>query len=465
MNPIIRAICLLTALVASIAPLTACSRMNVRVAILDKSYLASPEAAENLVSQRVPKVAAWSIDQSTVDKAIQPIWPPLENSLAALTDMLTQVQAPPGLSKSDAAQAVDPVITALREQSREAVNVACRALLDNLESTRQRGLLLAAEGRSMPCSTSNEIIARQQKFYAALQQLNNADAAMQRIDTLLADAAVKAVQSSTRTIWEREADFYSTAIREFNARVQAAPADNIAPVQPTQAEVALIALYEKLLVIATDQLNNNAAGAIPLSQVRPQVAAAAKQSQAILVAESGFIPPELSIFDDANASLVINAPNRYWRGEYNRAFAAGDGGNTDIAIVMQSPGSFSVKGLRNDTSKITAATFNVLKTSLVIATSAAGAPVPNLKITGTDGKPKDGVFDERLATIGNAEQTEAAARARVTDTRAELASLALIITSQDAAINSDAPKSLQNIKAAYAAARRRLAPPTTSPGN
>jgi hypothetical protein len=79
--------------------------------------------------------------------------------------------------------------------------------------------------------------------------------------------------------------------------------------------------------------------------------------------------------DDPNASLIVSAPENSWHGIYDRSFGSGTIGNTDIALVMQDTGAFTIKGVRNDTAKITAATFQSINMMIYLAGISAGVPV------------------------------------------------------------------------------------------
>jgi hypothetical protein len=82
------------------------------------------------------------------------------------------------------------------------------------------------------------------------------------------------------------------------------------------------------------------------------------------------------LLDDPLAPIVIAAPDEFWKGVYNKTTALGTMGNTDIAIKMETAGTFTIKGLRVDASKVTEATFDVLKKSIRMVAAAYGVPLP-----------------------------------------------------------------------------------------
>lgn len=84
----------------------------------------------------------------------------------------------------------------------------------------------------------------------------------------------------------------------------------------------------------------------------------------------------LDLFDDPLAAIIISAPENYWQGVFNKTEASGQIGNTDIAIKMETIGTFTIKGVRLDAAKVTQASFQVLKKSVQLVAAAYGVPVP-----------------------------------------------------------------------------------------
>lgn len=84
------------------------------------------------------------------------------------------------------------------------------------------------------------------------------------------------------------------------------------------------------------------------------------------------------LLGDPLLGYVLKAPDQHWTGLLNLATAHVVGTNSDLAIVMDDVGKFSVKGIRADSTAATAATFTTLSTVMNIAAVAAGVPVPGL---------------------------------------------------------------------------------------
>lgn len=86
----------------------------------------------------------------------------------------------------------------------------------------------------------------------------------------------------------------------------------------------------------------------------------------------------LGLFDDPYAAYLVNAPEQYWQGVYNRAHGSGAFGNTDLAIKMEAPGMFTVKGVKQGSSKLTQASLQVLKQGVQLVGAAYGVPLSGL---------------------------------------------------------------------------------------
>lgn len=82
------------------------------------------------------------------------------------------------------------------------------------------------------------------------------------------------------------------------------------------------------------------------------------------------------IFTDPFASAVVNAPDAYWEGEFNKTYGCGSFGNIDIAIKMEDVANFTVKGVRNDAAAITRAMFAVGQQAVQTVAALYGIPLP-----------------------------------------------------------------------------------------
>ncbi|HLX72308.1 MAG TPA: hypothetical protein VKV04_22035 [Verrucomicrobiae bacterium] len=85
---------------------------------------------------------------------------------------------------------------------------------------------------------------------------------------------------------------------------------------------------------------------------------------------------EGDLLNEPLASTVVGAPEECWRHAYNRTYANGMFGDTDIAVKMDSVANFTMKGVRLDADKMIQSTFDSLQLAVKIAASTYGIPVP-----------------------------------------------------------------------------------------
>ncbi len=96
------------------------------------------------------------------------------------------------------------------------------------------------------------------------------------------------------------------------------------------------------------------------------------------------VPTNLEMLDEPTAWVVVYSPNDCWEKTYGRASGTGWFGNTDIAIKMDAPGSFVVKGLRLDAAKMTEALFKGINQGIqMVAEVYGGAIAPALSQSDT----------------------------------------------------------------------------------
>jgi uncharacterized protein YjbJ (UPF0337 family) len=91
------------------------------------------------------------------------------------------------------------------------------------------------------------------------------------------------------------------------------------------------------------------------------------------------------LLDDPRASAAVYAPDTYWERRFNDTFCTGSLGNTDCAVKMEGIGSFTLKGVRLDATRITQATFSVAREAVQTVAAVYGVPVPKAaSTTGTE---------------------------------------------------------------------------------
>lgn len=87
------------------------------------------------------------------------------------------------------------------------------------------------------------------------------------------------------------------------------------------------------------------------------------------------------LFDDPMTPIVVNGGKKHWKGKTNQVKAQTFIGNTDIAIVMESPGEYSLKGIRNDASQATKAIFTVANITIQALAKAYGVGLKPVSAT------------------------------------------------------------------------------------
>jgi len=203
--------------------------------------------------------------------------------------------------------------------------------------------------------------------------------------------------------------------------------------------------------------------------------AAVDEAKAKNKATTRSIIGDQGLHNDPLASAVVFAPEEFWRRQewpqgINRTEAFGGFGNTDIAIKMQSIGSFTIKGVRLDASKITQATFAVGRQAIKTIAAIYGVPLPvgsGPATTPATANP-DNLYPERSIGFASPEGRKAEAEREALRLRLARINLMETIILQKAALEDagtgDGPKAARNaaviaIKGAFTARRTDLDPP------
>lgn len=119
-----------------------------------------------------------------------------------------------------------------------------------------------------------------------------------------------------------------------------------------------------------------------------------------------------SIYSDQFSYLITRAPNKNWRkyksnvnlssdegrgignlkARYNKAKATTFFGNSDIAIKMDNPGTFTIKGVRMDANESIKTSFKVLNQGIKYLGYSAGIPINGSSNTGTESNENSDMF-------------------------------------------------------------------------
>lgn len=133
-----------------------------------------------------------------------------------------------------------------------------------------------------------------------------------------------------------------------------------------------------------------------------QIQAAA--SEAAANAELRSIIGDGSLASTEYAYTVASAPDNLWRRDFNKAYASGMLGSSDMVIRLNSTADFSVKGMLLDASTVASVASKVTTQVLLLGVQMAGVPVPAARTGSTGG--------EAISTSSSALATSEAALAK-----------------------------------------------------
>lgn len=88
------------------------------------------------------------------------------------------------------------------------------------------------------------------------------------------------------------------------------------------------------------------------------------------------------------AYVVSQADEQNWSKRFNRAYASGTFGASDIVIKLNSQADFSVKGMRFDASTVASVASKVMTQALLVGAQMAGVPIPTSAGSGATGNGK-----------------------------------------------------------------------------
>lgn len=180
------------------------------------------------------------------------------------------------------------------------------------------------------------------------------------------------------------------------------------------------------------------AAAASAAAVAPQVKATSDQAAAVVaVVNQRSIIGDGSLVSTEFAYIVAQAPKHLWASNFNRAFASGTFGNSDIVIRLNSTADFSVKGMLFDASKVAQVASKVMTQAVLIGTQMAGVPVSTASTGTTTGGD---ALSKASADLATAEAAIAKRQALVASQRDAIRSLASTILGSVTPLESDALK-------------------------
>jgi hypothetical protein len=255
-----------------------------------------------------------------------------------------------------------------------------------------------------------------------------------RARSLYEDGVALARRGRADTHGARASVLYADALSRFDA-----------------GDVVLGELANAIVEESRKQIGPDQMPAVAVAQLRRSV----QQETTSAQSNSGLLTTDL------NADVVAHAPTSCWGGPmYNKAYGFGSFGNTDVAIRMEDVGSYTLKGVRVDATKVTQATFTALKQAIQIAAAAYGVPLP----MGSGGSTTDSSVPD-LSDISAAPVKQQQAESDARRLRGNILRLMTAIVPQGEKIGGDDQQraaAINSIKKTYAAYRSLLASDSTT---
>lgn len=165
---------------------------------------------------------------------------------------------------------------------------------------------------------------------------------------------------------------------------------------------------------------------------------------------------QFSLVDSAFAFAVANAGDSLWKTDFDHSFGRARLGDMNLAVKMESPGVFTIKGVTFDPSEVVRLAAKVTTQALVLGTQLAGVPLPAKT-------PAPGAAGSALATSSGELETlqsaDAQKSAKAADRTNALLTIAQAILREQGGIDGTADErkaSIRSIKATYDAHKTRL---------
>lgn len=167
----------------------------------------------------------------------------------------------------------------------------------------------------------------------------------------------------------------------------------------------------------------------------PEVKAATDQATAVNAVIQRSIIGDGSLAATDFAYAVARAPEPLWANNFNRAFANGTFGNSDIVIRLNSTADFSVKGMLFDASKVAQVASKVMTQAVLLGSQMAGVPVATVSTGTTTGGDS---LSRASADLATADGAIARRQAMVISQRDAVRSMARTILGSALPLETDA---------------------------
>ena len=272
------------------------------------------------------------------------------------------------------------------------------------------------------------------------------------------------------TAFNKADQSFKIAFEKFGEASAKSPKDRLAILYEAQSNLdqgyqEILNAQEKISI----ELNQELIQGYSIRNSQPEMA---KQVESKTKAALSGLIGDRGILEDPLASSVVYAPGSYWtRPEspagINETYASGQFGNTDIAVKMEAVGSFTIKGVRLDASKITQATFAVGRQAIKTVAALYGIPTPTGE-TKTQTPGSETSFSETPIGFEPPDRRRAAADEALLGRRlARLTLLETILIQRKTLTDPNVPEaarmaSIQTVKDIYKSNRSEIDIPTSS---
>jgi hypothetical protein len=163
----------------------------------------------------------------------------------------------------------------------------------------------------------------------------------------------------------------------------------------------------------------------------------------------------MGLVESAEAYRVVSAPDTDWHQDFDQSFGRSRFGDMNLAIKMEHPGNFTIKGVTFDPSEVVRVASKATTQALVFSAQLAGAPLKTKQHAASETTSAASSSGE-LVTL---EEEQAQREAKAGDRNAALLAIAnVILTEQTKLKGSDAERAaaIKAIKDAFDAHKARL---------
>jgi hypothetical protein len=186
-----------------------------------------------------------------------------------------------------------------------------------------------------------------------------------------------------------------------------------------------------------------------LEQAREKVIASERATTRSLIGD-------MSLTESSEAYKVVSAADTMWHPKYDESFGRAHFGDMNLAIKMEHPGVFTIKGVTFDPSEAVRLAAKATTQALVFSAQLAGAPLKTKQFASTETTTSAAGSSGELETL---QEQQAQSEAKDADRTAALFALASEILSEQNALKgtpTDRSAAIKAIKDTFDAQKPRL---------